>query len=102
MEPHAQSQSGDATAVAASSHAALSTRTGEVQWVVFHTARGAQFGDHRVIELCETFGITRSTGATGSCYPVANILSLWSIFKHEEYYRHALAELSDLIIGAHG
>ncbi len=43
------------------------SRFGHVEGTVFHTDRGSQFSDRKVVELCETAGLVRSMGATGSC-----------------------------------
>ncbi len=60
---------------------AVEARFGQVAGAAFHTNRGRQFRDEKVVAFCERFDLVRSMGAAGSCYDHASAGSFWSIFK---------------------
>lgn len=50
-----------------------------------------------MVKACGKAGLRRSMGATGICWDNSGAESLWSTFKHEYYYRHIFATMSELV-----
>jgi putative transposase len=51
---------------------ASATRSGQLKGTVFHTDRGSQFSDAKVVEFCASVGLVGSMGATGTCFDHAS------------------------------
>lgn len=78
---------------------AVATRGGLCDGTILHSDRGGEYTAHLTAVACGRYGLRRSMGATGICWDNSPSESFWSIFKHEEYYRHAYATKSELVAG---
>lgn len=63
--------------------AALRTRGGGVDGVIFHSDHGAQYGSKAFVDACRTAGIRRSMGAVGSSADNAAAESFFASLKQE-------------------
>ncbi|QSE78190.1 IS3 family transposase [Rhodococcus koreensis] len=78
---------------------AVATRGGRCRETILHSDRGGEYTAHLTAASCVQHGLRRSMGATGICWDNSPSESFWSIFKHEEYYRHVYATKADLVAG---
>lgn len=62
---------------------AVATRGRTVDDVVFHSDRGAQYTSAEFGELCDSFGVVQSMGATGVCWDNAAAESFFGTLKRE-------------------
>jgi transposase InsO family protein len=69
--------------VADALEAAVATRGGRVDGVIFHSGRGAQYGSAELAGLCRRHGIRRSMGKIGSSYDNAAAESFFASLKRE-------------------
>ena len=76
---------------------AVVARGGDVAGTIMHSDRGTQYTAEIMKQACERYGLLRSMGATGICWDNAGAESLWSTFKHEYYYRHTFAYITELV-----
>ena len=81
--------------VSAAMDMAIATRGGDVERMVFHHDRGAQYLSREFRELCERHGIAQSTGRTGSSLDNAVAESLWASLKRELVSRCRFASRAD-------
>jgi len=76
---------------------AVAVRGGRVGGTILHSDRGTQYTARAMALACAEAGLRRSMGATGICWDNSGAESLWSTFKHEYYYRHTFATMSELV-----
>jgi putative transposase len=76
---------------------AVAVRGGDVGGTIMHSDRGTQYTARAMAKACADAGLRRSMGATGICWDNSGAESLWSTFKHEYYYRHTFATMSELV-----
>jgi transposase InsO family protein len=63
--------------------AAVAARAGQVDGVIFHSDRDAQYGSGDFADACQRHGIRRSKGRTGSSYDNAPAESFFATLKRE-------------------
>jgi putative transposase len=77
--------------VASALDMAIATRGADVDGMVFHHDRGAQYMSREFRLLCERHGIAQSTGRTGSSLDNAVAESFWATLKRELVSRYRFA-----------
>ncbi|MFZ2528047.1 MAG: IS3 family transposase [Rhodococcus sp. (in: high G+C Gram-positive bacteria)] len=78
---------------------AVATRGGRCEHAILHSDRGGEYTAHLTAAACVRYGLRRSMGLTGICWDNSPSESFWSVFKHEEYYRHTYATKAELVAG---
>jgi putative transposase len=77
--------------VARAMQMAVVARGGAVDGMIFHADRGSQYLSREFRELCQSHGISQSTGRTGSSHDNAVAESLWATIKRELLSRYRFA-----------
>ena len=70
----------------------------DVVGTILHSDRGGEFTAHLMAKACFGHGPRRSKGATGICWDNSLAGSFWPTFKHEHYYRHVYATMSNSLL----
>jgi transposase InsO family protein len=78
--------------------AAVAVRGGRCAGTILHSDRGGEVTAHLTARACRRHELQRSMGATGICWDNSPSESLWSSFKHEQYYRHTYATKAELVV----
>jgi transposase InsO family protein len=88
MLGYAMSAHHDAALVGASLRMAAATRGGQVDGVIFHSDRGAEYTAAATAALCRALGVVQSMGRVGSALDNAAAESFNSTLKVEFVHRH--------------
>ncbi|MET7899755.1 IS3 family transposase [Streptomyces mirabilis] len=72
---------------------AVATRGGNVNGVIFHADRGAQYTSTAFAQVCDGFGIRRSMGRVGSSYDNALAESFWQGLKRETMHQRLFSTM---------
>lgn len=81
--------------IASAMDMAIATRGGDVDSMIFHHDRGAQYLSREFRGLCQRHRITQSTGRTGSSHDNAVAESFWASLKRELVSRYRFASRAD-------
>lgn len=66
---------------------AVASRGGNVDRVIFHADRGAEYTSDAFAQVCDSSGIRRSMGRVGSSYDNALAESFWQDFKRKTMHQ---------------